>query len=115
MAFELLGLNLENFFNYYDGKFSLKTMLLLAYQLISCFQYIYSKGYIYRNVKPGNLHVLMGIGTQGNIAYMTDIGLAKEIEDPEKHTYSLVGTMRYVSNNAHLGKGGCSILHRRPF
>jgi len=46
----------------------------------------------------------MGVGTKGNTVYMTDIGLAKEIEDPNKRTYSVVGTLRYASINAHLGK-----------
>ncbi len=113
MAFELLGPSLEDLFNYCSRKFSLKTVLLLADQLISRFQYIHSKGYIHRDVKPDNL--LMGIGTQGNTVYMTDIGLAKEIEDPDRHMYSVVGTLRYASINAHLGKGECSISYRRPF
>jgi len=37
MAFELLGLSLENLFNYCSQKFSLKTVLLLADQHISRF------------------------------------------------------------------------------
>lgn len=113
MAFELLGPSLENLFNYCNRKFSLKTVLLLADQLISRFQYIHSKGYIHRDVKPDNL--LMGVGTKGNTVYMTDIGLAKEIEDPDKRTYSVVGTLRYASINAHLGKGEWSRLLKRPF
>lgn len=108
MAFELLGPSLENLFNYCGRKFSLKTVLLLADQLISRFQYIHSKGYIHRDVKPDNL--LMGVGTQGNTVYMTDIGLAKEIEDPDKRIYSVVGTLRYASINAHLGNGECCTL-----
>ncbi|KAF2430739.1 kinase-like protein [Tothia fuscella] len=101
MAFELLGPSLENLFNYCGRKFSLKTVLLLADQLISRFQYIHSKGYIHRDVKPDNL--LMGVGTQGNTVYMTDIGLAKEIENLDRRTYSVVGTLRYASIKAHLG------------
>jgi serine/threonine protein kinase len=103
MAFELLGPSLEDLFNYCGRKFSLKTVLLLADQLIHRFQYIHSKGYIHRDVKPDNL--LMGIGTRGNTVYTTDIGLAKEIEDPSMHIYSVVGTLRYASISAHLGKG----------
>ncbi|OAL53546.1 kinase-like protein [Pyrenochaeta sp. DS3sAY3a] len=104
MAFELLGPSLEDLFNYCSRKFSLKTVLLLADQLISRFQYIHSKGFIHRDVKPNNL--LMGIGTQGNTVYTTDIGLAKEIEDPHRYryTYPMVGTPRYASINALLGK-----------
>lgn len=117
MAFELLGPSLEDLFNYCGRKFSLKTVLLLADQLISRFQYIHSKGYIHRDVKPDNL--LMGIGAQGNTVYMIDIGLAKETEDPNRHKYShkysVVGTLRYASVNAHLGNGWCSRSHKRPF
>lgn len=64
MAFELLGPNLENLFNYCGRKFSLKTVLLLADRIIPSFQYIHSEGYIHRDVKPDNL--LMGDGKQGN-------------------------------------------------
>ncbi|PVH96983.1 kinase-like protein [Periconia macrospinosa] len=102
MAFELLGPSLEDLFNYCGRKFSLKTVLLLADQLILRFRYIHSKGYIHRDVKPDNL--LMGIGTQGNTVYMTDVGLAKEIEEPDRRSYPVVGTLRYASINAHLGK-----------
>lgn len=103
MAFELLGPNLEDLFNYCGRKFSLKTVLLLADQLIPAFQYIHSKRYIYRDVKPDNL--LMGDGKQGNKVYITDIGLAQEIVDQDWHGYPLVGTVCYTSINAHLGKG----------
>ncbi|KAI1451821.1 kinase-like domain-containing protein [Annulohypoxylon moriforme] len=113
MAFELLGPSLENLFNYCGRKFSFKTVLLSADQLISRFQYIHSKGYIHRDVKPDNL--LMGVGTQGNTVYMTDIGLAKEIEHLDRRTYSVVGTLRYASINAHLGNSECCTLYRRLF
>jgi len=102
MAFKLLGPSLKNLFNYCSQKFSLKTVLLLADQLIPHFKYIHSKGYIHRDVKPDNL--LMGVSTQGNTVYTTDISLGKEIEDPGRHTYSVVGTLRYASINAHLRK-----------
>ena len=44
MAFELLGLDLESLFNYCGQNFSLKTVLLLADQLIARFQYLHSNG-----------------------------------------------------------------------
>jgi serine/threonine protein kinase len=77
MAFELLGPTLEDLLNYCGRKFSLKTVLLLTDQLISRFQYLHSKGYIHRDVKPNNL--LMGDGKQGAKVYISDLGLAKRI------------------------------------
>ncbi|KAI9685249.1 MAG: hypothetical protein M1822_004622 [Bathelium mastoideum] len=101
MAFELLGPDLENLLKYCNGKFSLKTVLMLADQLIPRFQYLHSKGFVHRDVKPGNL--LLGDGKQGNMVYVTDIGLAKEVGEPGRYQYHLVGTMHFASVNAHLG------------
>ncbi|KAF2228942.1 kinase-like protein [Viridothelium virens] len=101
MAFELLGPNLENLLQYCNGKFSLKTVLMLADQLIPRCQYLHSKGFVHRDIKPENL--LIGDGKQGNIVYVTDIGLAKEVGEPGLYQYSLIGTMRFASVNAHLG------------
>lgn len=102
MVFELLGPNLEDLFNYCNRSFSLKTVLMLADQLIRRVQYIHSKGFIHRDVKPENL--LMGLGRKGNIVYITDIGLAEGItEDAVREP--VLGTARYASINAHRGLG----------
>ena len=77
-------------------------MLLLVDQLIPRFQYIHSRRYIHRDVEPDDL--LMDVGTQGNTVYMTDIGLGKEIEGPDRRADSVVGTLRYASINAQLGE-----------
>lgn len=103
MAFELLGPNLEDLLNYCGGKFSLKTVLMLAGQLISRFKHIHRKGYIHRDVKPENL--LMGLDRQGNTLYITDIGLAEELDPRERKYPGLVGTARYASINSHLRRG----------
>jgi serine/threonine protein kinase len=83
-------------------KFSLKTILLVADQAIARIEYIHSKGFLHRDIKPNNF--LMGVGRQGNILYTIDFGLTKEAcEDSEGLPFG--GTRRYASINNQNGRG----------
>jgi serine/threonine protein kinase len=107
MVFELLGPSLEDLFNYCGRQFSLKTVLMIADQLISRLQYIHSKDVIHRDVKPQNC--LMGRDKHGNCIYVTDLGIAAEYRPDRTPHMSppskprLVGTARFASINGHLG------------
>ena len=109
MVFELLGPSLEDLFNYCGCQFSLKTVLMIADQLICRLQYIHSKDVIHRDIKPENF--LMGTGKNGNCIYVTDLGLATEYRPHRAHTGAppsnphLLGTARFASVNGHLGIG----------
>ncbi|GAB1311660.1 Casein kinase I isoform delta [Madurella fahalii] len=106
LVHDVLGPSLEDLFNYCDRKFSLKTILLIADQAISRIEYIHSKGFLHRDIKPDNF--LMGIGRQGNILYTIDFGLAKEVSDAERRKnvegLPLGGTRRYASIRNHNGR-----------
>ncbi|KAF8596476.1 kinase-like protein [Ceratobasidium sp. AG-I] len=85
MVFDQLGPSLKDLFNIRNRKFSLKTVLLLADQLISHVEYIHSRNFIHRDIKPDNF--LMGIGKRGNQVNVIDFGLAKKYRDPKTHLH----------------------------
>ena len=109
MVIDLLGPSLEDLFNYCKRKFSLKTVLMLADQMVNttlpflklalsplhlsfliltylCFQlqrieFVHSRHFLHRDIKPDNF--LIGIGKKQHYVYVIDFGLAKRFRDPK--------------------------------
>ncbi|TKA22664.1 hypothetical protein B0A54_17900, partial [Friedmanniomyces endolithicus] len=74
LAFELLGPTLDDLFAYCGHRFSLKTTLMIADQILVRLEQLHSNAVIHRDIKPQNF--LLGTGTNGNVIYVTDFGLA---------------------------------------
>ena len=108
MAIELLGKSLENLLFERKSPFTLKSVLMLAEQMINAVQYIHSRHFIHRDIKPDNF--VIGRENDSNKLYLIDFGLAKRFRDPKTLQHiefqankNLTGTARYASLNAMLG------------
>ncbi|WOK99862.1 hypothetical protein Cni_G08574 [Canna indica] len=108
LVMDLLGPSLEDLFNFCSRKLSLKTVLMLADQMINRVEFVHSKSFLHRDIKPDNF--IMGLGRRANQVYVIDFGLAKKYRDTATHQHipyrenkNLTGTARYASVNTHLG------------
>ena len=107
LTMQLLGNNLQTMFER-EGSFSLKTVCLLAFQMLSVIEHIHNKGVIHRDIKPENF--VLGKEPESNpkYLYLIDFGLSKffdknSFNDIITNKKSLTGTPRYASINAQRG------------
>lgn len=108
LAMENMGPSLENLFRRCGKKFSLKTTLMIADQILRLIEYVHLSGILHRDIKPQNF--LVGRGAQHNRIYLIDFGVSTNFIDSRtgEHTIftsnnGMVGTAYYVSINTHLG------------
>ena len=101
------GKSLENLFEANARKFSVKTVVMFGLQALDRLEFLHSKHFIHRDLKPDNF--LIGQGRQSHIIHLIDFGLSKKfIQKDGKHIpyrdgKNLTGTARYASINTHLG------------
>ena len=110
LVIEYLGPNIQDLFAYCHHKFSLKTVLMLADQMLDIIRFIHENRFIYRDIKPDNF--LIGRGADTHRIYIVDFGLAKKYvrgQGLRRHSsihycHPMVGTTRYASLHAHRGE-----------
>ena len=108
LIMSLLGLNLGYLHKQCEGRFSLKTVILLALQLLRRIEALHKQGMLHRDIKPENL--VMGCGLKDeNILYLIDFGLSVPYLDstgkhvPFNKNENVAGTLYYLSVFGHLG------------
>eukprot|EP00917_Polyrhabdina_sp_WS-2016_P032252 GHVP01068797.1.p1 GENE.GHVP01068797.1~~GHVP01068797.1.p1 ORF type:complete len:690 (+),score=86.28 GHVP01068797.1:1213-3282(+) len=116
LVIDLLGPSLENVFAKNKRKMSVKSVVMIALQMLTRLELLHSRMYIHRDVKPDNF--LIGSSNEIDntfptyplpLLYMIDFGLSKRFKDAfgrhinYRDGKSLTGTARYASVNTHLG------------
>ena len=76
LIMSLLGQNLKTLHSKCRGKFSLKTVTLLAVQILKRLEALHSKGLLHRDIKPENVVMGSNRNDEGT-AYLIDFGLSE--------------------------------------
>lgn len=109
MIMDVLGPSLQKLFLSNEKRFSEKTVMKLAYYMIESVEFLHSRHFVHRDIKPDNF--AFGKGLKSKYLYLIDLGLAKKYRSsttylhiPQRYGKSLIGTARYASLNVHNGE-----------
>eukprot|EP00792_Barthelona_sp_PAP020_P005613 TRINITY_DN2728_c0_g2_i1.p1 TRINITY_DN2728_c0_g2~~TRINITY_DN2728_c0_g2_i1.p1 ORF type:complete len:421 (+),score=114.22 TRINITY_DN2728_c0_g2_i1:50-1312(+) len=107
LVMDLLGPSLADLFESCHRRFSLKTVIQLAIQMLQRIRELHSHNFLHRDIKPENF--MIGIGGAAKTVYVIDFGLSKKYRSPNgvhieyRDDKALCGTARYASINTHRG------------
>ncbi len=108
LVMNMMGPNLMQLFDFCQSNFSLKTVLMIALQLIDRLEWMHSKNFVHRDIKPEN--ILIGHGKRQHLVNLIDFGLSKRFINPQtglhivnKKSACVIGTIKFLSASTHDG------------
>ena len=108
MSMQLLGKDLKTVLGVSEGRFSLKTTLILADKIFAILEKTHEKGVIHRDIKPENF--CLGYGIDSQHLYLFDFGLSKIFLDDNTKQHikpntgkTMLGQSIFASVNSHDG------------
>jgi serine/threonine protein kinase len=106
LVLDLLGPSLEELFKKCGNRFQLKTVLMIADQMILRLEHLHRHSFLHCDLKPENF--LIGLGENQNIIHLIDFGVAKQychyqtrVHRPYRKSTAVFGTVLYKSFNSH--------------
>lgn len=111
LVMDLLGSTLYERWVECGHRFSLKTVLMLADQMLDIMAHVHSRNFVHRDISPNNF--MFGTGPEKSLQlYLIDFGHTKELNPlhviPARRqrfgfTQPMVGTPRFASVFSHMG------------
>lgn len=111
LVMDLMGPTLYRRWADCGERFSLKTVLMLADQMIEVIEHVHANNFVHRDISPNNF--MLGLGDNSDRLHLIDFGHAKEIQPAtlfvpaRRHRFSfaqpMVGTPRFASVFTHMG------------
>lgn len=107
LIMEFLGPSLDDLYGFCKNQFCLKTVCMVALQIIDRIEFLHSNNIIHRDIKPDNF--LIGTKQNKNIIYLIDFGLSKRyvnsqgVHIPYQKKKGFTGSFRYSSIRNHKG------------
>lgn len=83
LVIDLLGPSLEDLFDWCGRKFSVKTVVQVAVQMITLIEDLHAHDLIYRDIKPDNFLIGRPGQPDANNIHLIDFGMAKQYRDPK--------------------------------